>query len=101
MSDVEDLRVRLQTLEQEVRALRTRLRPVGPLTEKQKAMLTFIADEVDARGRPPSRSEIQHHFGYRSPNSGEEHLRALVRKGAIELTPNTARGIRILAGVRS
>ena len=34
-------------------------------------------------------------MGFRSPNSAEEHLRALARKGAIEMLPGTSRGIRL------
>ncbi len=44
---------------------------------------------------PPTRSEIATKMGYRSPNAAEEHLRALARKGAIEMQPGTSRGIKL------
>lgn len=34
-------------------------------------------------------------MGFKSPNAAEDHLRALARKGAIELVPGTSRGIRL------
>jgi repressor LexA len=34
-------------------------------------------------------------MGFRSPNAAEEHLRALARKGVIEMIPGTSRGIRL------
>ena len=34
-------------------------------------------------------------MGFKSPNAAEEHLRALARKGAIEMLPGTSRGIRL------
>jgi len=46
-------------------------------------------------GYPPTRSEIAGEMGFKSPNAAEEHLRALARKGAIEMMPGTSRGIRL------
>ena len=46
---------------------------------------------------PPTRAEIAKHLGFRSVNAAEEHLRALARKGIIELQSGTSRGIRLLA----
>ena len=46
-------------------------------------------------GYPPTRSEIASKMGFKSPNAAEEHLRALARKGAIEVLPGTSRGIKL------
>ncbi len=47
---------------------------------------------------PPTRAEMCASLGFRSPNAAEEHLRALERKGAIEMIPGASRGIRIMSG---
>lgn len=69
---------------------------VEPLTERQRAVLAFLRESLQQRGLPPTRSEIAEALGFRSPNAAEEHLRALARKGAIELRPGASRGIRVL-----
>jgi len=65
------------------------------LTSRQEEILGFIKDYMHDTGFPPTRSEIAQHMGYRSPNAAEEHLRALARKGAIEMLPGTSRGIKL------
>ena len=45
---------------------------------------------------PPTRAEISRELGFRSPNAAEEHLKALARKGAVEILAGTSRGIRLL-----
>ena len=65
------------------------------LTERQQEILDLIIEHVEASGIPPTRVEIAEHFGFRSPNAAEEHLRALERKGAIEMIPGASRGIRV------
>lgn len=67
------------------------------LTSRQGQILDFIRDHLRGTGYPPTRSEIAGHMGFRSVNSAEEHLRALARKGAIEMMPGASRGIRIPA----
>ncbi len=49
---------------------------------------------------PPTRAEIAAQLGFRSPNAAEEHLRALARKGVIQLLPGTSRGIRLADTIR-
>jgi repressor LexA len=66
-----------------------------PLTERQAQILQFIRDTVDATGFPPTRAEICRALGFASPNAAEDHLRALARKGVIELVEGVARGIRL------
>ena len=68
-----------------------------PLTPRQSEILQLIRDRVAETGLPPTRAEICQAFGFASPNAAEDHLRALARKGAIELTDGIARGIRLAA----
>ncbi|WP_257263970.1 transcriptional repressor LexA [Endozoicomonas sp. ONNA2] len=65
------------------------------LTKRQAEILELIRSHIEESGFPPTRAEIAQTFGFRSPNSAEEHLRALARKGAIEITPGASRGIRV------
>ncbi len=65
------------------------------LTSRQREILEFIQGFLDENGMPPTRAEIARALGFRSPNAAEEHLRALARKGAIELLPGASRGIRL------
>ena len=65
------------------------------LTARQSEVLALIRRYVDDTGYPPTRAEIAAELGFRSPNAAEEHLRALARKGAIEMVPGTSRGIRL------
>ena len=66
-----------------------------PLTPRQQEILQLIRDAVAATGLPPTRAEICQAFGFASPNAAEDHLRALARKGVIELSEGIARGIRL------
>jgi repressor LexA len=65
------------------------------LTPRQAQILKLIEDYTEKSGFPPTRSEICEVMGFRSPNAAEEHLRALARKGAIEMIPGASRGIRL------
>ncbi len=65
------------------------------LTPRQKEILQLIYDIIDDTGMPPTRAEIARHFGFKSANAAEEHLKALQKKGAIELVPGASRGIRL------
>jgi len=69
-----------------------------PLTPRQRQILEWISERSARDGAPPTRAEIASAFGFRSANAAEEHLRALARKGAIEMAPGRSRGIRVLAG---
>ncbi len=66
------------------------------LTPRQSEILELIRQNLEETGFPPTRAEIANRLGFRSPNAAEEHLRALARKGAIELRKGTSRGIRLL-----
>jgi SOS regulatory protein LexA len=65
------------------------------LTSRQAEILELIRDFIEVVGFPPTRAEIAEQLGFRSPNAAEDHLRALARKGVIELLPGASRGIRL------
>lgn len=65
------------------------------LTARQQQILAFIKEYMDANGYPPTRVDIAKVLGFKSPNAAEDHLRALARKGAIEMIPGASRGIRL------
>ncbi len=65
------------------------------LTKRQQQIFDLIQESINETGMPPTRAEIADSFGFRSLNAAEEHLRALERKGVIELLPGASRGIRL------
>ncbi len=65
------------------------------LTERQQQILQFIHDSLEAMGYPPTRAEIARAFRFASANAAEDHLRALARKGLIDMERGAARGIRM------
>lgn len=65
------------------------------LTARQRQVLDLVREIIEDSGMPPTRAEIATALGFRSANAAEEHLRALARKGAIELVPGASRGIRL------
>ncbi|MDH3437057.1 MAG: transcriptional repressor LexA [Betaproteobacteria bacterium] len=65
------------------------------LTPRQAQILRLIREYLAHSGFPPTRAEICRAMGFRSPNAAEEHLRALARKGAIDMAPGASRGIRL------
>jgi len=66
------------------------------LTARQAEILKLIEQYSEKYGYPPTRSEICQAMGFKSPNAAEEHLKALARKGVIEMTPGASRGIRLV-----
>jgi len=71
-----------------------------PLTPRQKEILEVIQDFIDESGMPPTRAEIARQLGFKSANAAEEHLRALQKKGVLELMPGASRGIRLKDSLR-
>ncbi len=69
---------------------------MSELTPRQREIVELIRDHLEAHGCPPTRAEIAETLGFRSANAAETHLRALARKGVIELTRGASRGIRLL-----
>ncbi|MDG2959042.1 transcriptional repressor LexA [Exercitatus varius] len=67
-----------------------------PLTARQQEVYNFLKHYIETTGMPPTRAEISRELGFRSPNAAEEHLKALARKGAVEILAGTSRGIRLL-----
>jgi repressor LexA len=65
------------------------------LTPRQTEILELIKEFTATTGYPPTRAEIARRLGFRSANAAEDHLRALARKGAIQLVPGSSRGIRL------
>lgn len=65
------------------------------LTPRQSEILSFLQDFIEQSGMPPTRAEIARALGFKSVNAAEEHLRALQRKGVIDLIPGASRGIRL------
>lgn len=66
------------------------------LTRRQQQVLDIIKQSIRDTGMPPTRNDIAQILGFRSANAAEDHLKALAKKGAIEILPGTSRGIRVL-----
>jgi repressor LexA len=66
------------------------------LTQRQKQILNFISEFIEKHKFPPTRSELSRHFGFRSPNAAEAHLRALEKKSVIGIERGVSRGITLL-----
>lgn len=66
-----------------------------PLTQRQQEVLDLIKTTMLDTGMPPTRAEIARQLGFRSANAAEEHLKALAKKGVIEILPGTSRGIKL------
>ena len=71
---------------------------VDTLTDRQNEILKLIRELTEVSGYPPTRAEIAERMGFRSVNAAEQHLRALEKKGAIEISSGASRGIRVLEG---
>jgi repressor LexA len=70
------------------------------LTPRQKQILKLIQQSIAENGMPPTRAEIAAEFGFKSANAAEEHLRALQKKGVIDLIPGASRGIQLKDSLR-
>ena len=70
------------------------------LTPRQKEILEMIQEFISETGMPPTRAEIARQLGFKSANAAEEHLRALQRKGVLELVPGASRGIQLKDSLR-
>jgi repressor LexA len=67
-----------------------------PLTNRQQQIYDLIKVKIQDTGMPPTRAEIATFFGFKSANAAEEHLKALAKKGYIEMLAGTSRGIRLV-----
>jgi repressor LexA len=70
--------------------------PAGVLTDRQREVLDFISDSIRKRGYPPTLREIGSHFGIRSTNGVNDHLRALEKKGFLHREDLKSRALRPL-----
>jgi repressor LexA len=70
--------------------------PAGGLTDRQREVLDFISDSIRKRGYPPTLREIGSHFGIRSTNGVNDHLRALEKKGFLHREDLKSRALRPL-----
>src|SRR5512140_3734506 len=66
-----------------------------PLTARQQEILDWIRRHFERTGMPPTRAEIAAGLGFSTASSAEDHLRALARKGALEILPGSSRGLRL------
>jgi repressor LexA len=73
---------------------------MNELTPRQREILRFIQTRIAEDGMPPTRAEIAAEMGFKSPNAAEEHLRALQKKGVLELIPGASRGIQLKDSLR-
>lgn len=71
-------------------------RPASALTQRQRDILAWICVSIDVDGYPPTIREISDHFGIRSTNGVNDHLKSIERKGWIKRTAETSRGLKIL-----
>jgi len=65
------------------------------LTDRQAEILRLVRELTEVSGYPPTRAEIAERMGFRSVNAAEQHLRALERKGAIDIESGASRGIKV------
>jgi repressor LexA len=70
------------------------------LTPRQTQILEVIQDFIAETGMPPTRAEIARELGFKSANAAEEHLRALQKKGVLDLVPGASRGIQLKDSLR-
>ena len=73
---------------------------MAQLTPRQSQVLQIIQQFIDDYGMPPTRADIAKELGFRSVNAAEEHLRALQKKGVLELIPGASRGIQLKDSLR-
>ncbi len=73
---------------------------MAQLTPRQAQILNMIQEFISDSGMPPTRAEIAREPGFKSANAAEDHLRALQRKGVLDLIPGTSRGIQLKDSLR-
>jgi repressor LexA len=72
-----------------------------PLTDRQEKILAFIKKSIQDQGYPPTIREIGEHFGIRSTNGVNDHLKALERKGYLLRGELKSRALSVIDGGRS
>ena len=71
------------------------LAAANALTARQRQILDWIRGHLETTGRPPTRAEIAAGLGFSTPSSAEDHLRALEKKGVLEIQAGASRGLRL------
>jgi repressor LexA len=66
------------------------------MTSIQADVYQFIRQQIDCEHCPPTVREVATRFGWKSANSAEDHIQALIRKGLLTRIPNMSRGIRVV-----
>src|SRR2546428_271851 len=69
-----------------------------PLTDRQEKILAFIKKSIQEQGYPPTIREIGEHFGIRSTNGVNDHLKALERKGYLLRGELKSRALSVIEG---
>jgi len=69
-----------------------------PLSPRQQQILQRITEFMAQQGRPPTRADLARALGLRNRQGIDQHLRALERKGYLQIEPGIARGLRLLHG---
>ncbi|MCG8418160.1 MAG: transcriptional repressor LexA [Proteobacteria bacterium] len=64
------------------------------LTRRQREILDFITASINERGYPPTLREIGEHFGIKSTNGVNDHLKALEKKGHLRREDLKSRAMR-------
>lgn len=73
---------------------------MNELTPGQRKVINMVKDFIEEYGMPPTRMEIANELSFKSPNAAEEHLKALQKKGVIDLIKGSSRGIRLKDSLR-
>ncbi len=71
------------------------------LTDRQRDVLDYLRQQIDATGLPPTIHELREAFGWASPTAAVKHLDALIAVGAIEMIAGKARTIRLIGAHRT
>ena len=66
------------------------------LTKRQKEILDYLTEHIEAYGYAPSIDEIRQHFGLGSLATVHKHLLTLERKRVIRREPNQSRSIELV-----
>lgn len=72
--------------------------PLPPLSPRQQQILRLIGQFIAQHGLPPTRADLARALRLHNRQGIDQHLRAIERKGYLQLEPGIARGIRLLHG---
>lgn len=72
---------------------------IKKLTKRQGQVLSFIIDQIENEGYPPTIREIGDHLGIKSTNGVNDHLKALEKKDYLAREDAKSRALRPLRNV--